>query len=326
MNIKQITRISSVGLLASLLGAGGSVNAQTVVFEDMATTTFNVSTTADNTAIDAFSTSLAPTTNGFIGINTDFNGDPSIAILGNIESNNTSTADKAITYVFDSTGLTGQYTVSFDLAVIDDGVQGAGDALANPTLDFTMWGEVHPWNTANTFNYTTEDNGGFFADRSQLSPIVVDTAAATTTIGGSYTSISHTFDLGPAGFDHGADGGTPGGNFLYFTINWANMSGNLTGGDAIFIDNFEIAVAGTSTPVAPLGVEVAIAGADVKLTFDTVAGQTYALLVSTDGMQTFNPVGEPGSSGTGDGNPLTLTDVGGAPAAGSKVFYAVETN
>jgi hypothetical protein len=64
----------------------------------------------------------------------------------------------------------------------------------------------------------------------------------------------------------------------------------------------------------------------VELTFDTVNGQSYQLLVSTDDMATFAPVGEPGSSGTGDGSPLTLSDPGGTPAPGAKVFYKVEAN
>lgn len=220
-------------LLTAVAAITTTASAQIVVSENMTATTLNVSTIASDATVDAFASTLTD-----IEINTTFNGDSAIAIEGNIESNNGGSADKGLTYAFSSTGLTGQYTVSFDLAVIDDGVLGTGDALANPSLDFTMWGEVHPWNTANSFNYTSEDNGGFFADRSQLAPIAVNTAAATTTtIGGSYTTISHTFDLGPTGFNHAADGGTAGGNFLYVTINWANMSS----GDAIYIDNFEIA-------------------------------------------------------------------------------------
>jgi hypothetical protein len=116
------------------------------------------------------------------------------------------------------------------------------------------------------------------------------------------------------------------GAYLY--LKFANTRvGESGSGARTLIDNWTVtAVSGGPTPVAPDGVDVAINGADIELTFDTVAGQNYQLLVSTDDMATFNPVGEAGSSGTGDGNPLTLIDAGGTPATGDKVFYRVEAN
>ncbi|MGC9452633.1 MAG: hypothetical protein ACP5I4_14435 [Oceanipulchritudo sp.] len=115
------------------------------------------------------------------------------------------------------------------------------------------------------------------------------------------------------------------GDYLYIQVSNIRPSGG--SGAGVVIDNWTVAAAsGGPEPVAPDGVDVAIVGADVQLTFDTVDGQSYQLLVSTDDMATFNPVGEAGSSGTGDGTPLTLTDAGGTPASGDKVFYQVEAN
>ncbi|MGC9450175.1 MAG: hypothetical protein ACP5I4_01900 [Oceanipulchritudo sp.] len=114
------------------------------------------------------------------------------------------------------------------------------------------------------------------------------------------------------------------GGYLY--LQFATVRGSGSGARTV-IDNWTItASSGGPVPVAPVGVAVAIAGPDVELTFDTVDGLNYQLLVSTDDMATFNPVGESGSSGTGDGSPLTLTDPGGTPATGERVFYKVEAN
>lgn len=55
-------------------------------------------------------------------------------------------------------------------------------------------------------------------------------------MGGSYTTVTNTFDLGPTGFYHSADGGTPGANVLYFTSYLENMSA----GDKVFVDDFQI--------------------------------------------------------------------------------------
>jgi hypothetical protein len=115
----------------------------------------------------------------------------------------------------------------------------------------------------------------------------------------------------------------PDGDYLYLQF---SNDGTASGARTI-IDNWTVATAsGGPEPVAPEGVDVTINGADVELTFDTVDGLSYQLLVSTDDMQTFNPLGEAGSSGIGDGDPLTLVDTGGTPATGDKVFYRVEAN
>ena len=124
-----------------------SLSAQ-IVSENMdATITLNTDTIADDSTVGQFSTDIGAFTSsgpGGASINTNFDGDNAIAFEKNVEGD--------LTYAFDSTGLTGVLDVSFKLAVIDDGIQGVGDPLANPTMDFTMWGEVHPWNDVFTFD------------------------------------------------------------------------------------------------------------------------------------------------------------------------------
>jgi len=73
--------------------------------------------------------------------------------------------------------------------------------------------------------------------------------------------------------------------------------------------------------IAPQGVPIALSGSDVDLTFDTVTGQKYEVMVSYDGMQTWYP--KPGTPLLGSGSPETLTHEGGAPVNGHKVFYRV---
>jgi hypothetical protein len=97
----------------------------------------------------------------------------------------------------------------------------------------------------------------------------------------------------------------------------------LTGYDDHVIDTFTITV-DSGTVVPPASVVVAIVGTDVQCTFDSVNGQSYQLLVSTDDLASFGPV--IGASDTGDGGPLTLTHAGGVPASGQSVFYCIETN
>lgn len=155
---------SFILLLTAISLSITQLSAQIIVSESMNSTVLNTSTDADNSTAGAFSTDIEDLAmnNPSRGaeINSDFDGDPSLAIQDNAEGN--------LTYAFDSTGLTGMFEVSFKLAVIDDGVQGVGDAEASPTLRSTLWGEVHPWNSVGTFDSnTTGDNGGFFADSNQ---------------------------------------------------------------------------------------------------------------------------------------------------------------
>lgn len=78
---------------------------------------------------------------------------------------------------------------------------------------------------------------------------------------------------------------------------------------------------GAGSAVAPTAVMVSFNGSDVDLTFTAVSGQSYQILVSTDNMATWNPVGSPTAY---TGSPMTLTHTGGKPAAGAKVFYRIE--
>ena len=73
--------------------------------------------------------------------------------------------------------------------------------------------------------------------------------------------------------------------------------------------------------IAPQGVPIALSGTDVDLTFDTVTGQKYEVMVSYDGMQTWFP--KPGTPVTGSGSPATVSHAGAAPVSGNKVFYRV---
>jgi hypothetical protein len=73
--------------------------------------------------------------------------------------------------------------------------------------------------------------------------------------------------------------------------------------------------------IVPVGVGVGMSGADVQLTFNSESGQNYQILVSSDGMLNWAPVGTPTP---GTGGPMTLSHSGGKPAAGGKVFYKVE--
>jgi hypothetical protein len=80
---------------------------------------------------------------------------------------------------------------------------------------------------------------------------------------------------------------------------------------------------GSGTPiVVPVGVTAAISGSDVQIGFETEPGQTYQLLKSTDNMATWPPI--LGQSVVGDGTSKVLTDTGGKPASGAKVFYKIE--
>ena len=113
--------------LASILSTL-SLSAQ-FVSEDFSSTTLVNGDVNDSNVGQFGSSQLA------VAINDNFNSDNAIAIEGNIEG---ASGAAALTYAFDSTGLTGEISVSFDLAVIDDGNTGAGE-LANPTISFTLW-------------------------------------------------------------------------------------------------------------------------------------------------------------------------------------------
>ena len=163
--------------------------------------------------------------------------------------------------------------------------------------------------------------GGLRGDGADAASIDVDIRALTD---GTTTGAEDTFYPVTVTLDTAATPGVVGQTISVFV----GMRHNDNYTKTLYFDNITLETSPSSggEAVAPDGVDVTIAGADVELTFDTIAGQSYQILVSTDDMATFTPVGDPESSGTGDGNPLTLTDAGGAPASGQRVFYQVEAS
>lgn len=205
-----------------------------IVVEDFSDAIF-ISGEANDSTVGSFASAVPfDGVQSYIDITDLFGGDNALTIFGNVEPGDNNV--RALHFAFPSTGLTGTYEVSFDLAIISDGVQGSGDAGIEQEMRAAVWGEVHPWNGGNSINFFNppQDNGGYFVN----GPEALDVTSAFTTIDGSYSNITYTFDLGETGFDHGADGGTPGDEVLYFALGWNNMSS----GDRIFIDNFTIAV------------------------------------------------------------------------------------
>lgn len=224
-------------LLPTLLLLAATAASAQIVLQDFTSGGLITSDLADDTTLGNLTTNLAAVTSGGGGIvlSTAFNGNQAVEVTGNTEPGGK--PQDAFTYAFSSTGLTGEYTVSFDVAFISDGVQGSGDPDDTLDMDILVWGEVHPWNSSNTVNLTApQDNGGFYVDSMPLGAEDLDLTGVTTTLGGSYKLVQYVFDLGPSGFDHGADGGTPGADVLYVTLNWENMSA----GDAFYLDNFRI--------------------------------------------------------------------------------------
>jgi hypothetical protein len=86
-------------------------------------------------------------------------------------------------------------------------------------------------------------------------------------------------------------------------------------------------IAPSAPVIIPVGVDITLAGADVQVSFESLSSQSYTLEYSTDDMATFNPVPDqsPVAPVTGNDGTLTITDPGGTPAAGGKIFYRVST-
>ncbi len=238
---KPLLLTTLAGVFAASAGFG-----QIIVSEDMSSaTTLNTGTVADDATLNEFATNaVVPSGDVFTTGSTAWNSNEHLAITGNTEGGvNDGKLQSALTYAFDSTGLTGLIEVSFDLAIVNDGTAGAGDPGSDVVMEQIMWGEVHTWNTANTMEYpNAADNGGYYADIGSFGngggPDIrsINAASAYNLTSGTYVTITESFDLGPTGFDHTADGGTPGENILYSSILWGNMSN----GDAIYMDNFEV--------------------------------------------------------------------------------------
>lgn len=93
---------------------------------------------------------------------------------------------------------------------------------------------------------------------------------------------------------------------------------NMTGGRLV-MDNYKIFTPGALLESVQVGMAIAGAAAEVSVE-SSVEGRYYQAQVSTDGMATWNNIGnaQPGNGGT-----LILALDGGAPLSGEKVFYRV---
>lgn len=107
------------------------------------------------------------------------------------------------------------------------------------------------------------------------------------------------------------EGSLPAGTVHGFGI----LIDNRAGGN-MRLDNYTI-----KTPASVPVIGIGLSGNDVEISFDSLSTQTYQLRKSNDNMATFPLVGSPAS---GNDGVKTLTDVGGKPASGIKVFYKVE--
>jgi hypothetical protein len=85
---------------------------------------------------------------------------------------------------------------------------------------------------------------------------------------------------------------------------------------------------GGPVPVAPPGVDVAFSGPDIVVSFDSDSAFNYTLEVSTDNMGTWGAVPDqlPAAPVAGNDAILSITDPGGAPASGARVFYRVNVS
>ena len=83
-----------------------------------------------------------------------------------------------------------------------------------------------------------------------------------------------------------------------------------------------VVVSSGGSVTIPVGVNISYIGSDAQFSFASETGHTYQLLKSTDNMGTWNPVA--GQTVAGDGTAKTLTDAGGKPGTGARVFYRLE--
>ncbi|MGC9450110.1 MAG: hypothetical protein ACP5I4_01570 [Oceanipulchritudo sp.] len=81
-------------------------------------------------------------------------------------------------------------------------------------------------------------------------------------------------------------------------------------------------------PVAPVGVDISLSGADIVVSFESDSAFNYTLEFSDDGMITWSAVPDqvPAAPVPGNDGTLSITDPGGVPGAGNKVFYRVNVS
>lgn len=87
------------------------------------------------------------------------------------------------------------------------------------------------------------------------------------------------------------------------------------------LDQMQVTVTDPASPVAPVGVSLAISGAsDMDLSFESVPSQCYELEKSVGDAASWDTIGD---IQAGTGGTLSFQDAGAEPAAGGKVFYRI---